>query len=85
VVLGDLDEFLSNIRGPTPQHVQHPFVKGRGLSGRRDHFLSGRDRSSLRANGTTASSEGSSIKLVLCVLRCWQRQKDRESKEIAVQ
>jgi hypothetical protein len=28
-VFGDLYEFLSNIRGPTPQRVQHPFlVKG---------------------------------------------------------
>jgi hypothetical protein len=35
VVLGDLDQFLSNIKGPTPQHFQHRFlVNGQRLSGR---------------------------------------------------
>jgi hypothetical protein len=43
VVLGHLDQFLSNIKGPTPQHVQHRFlVNAQRLSGRRDHLETGR-------------------------------------------
>jgi len=43
VVLGHLHQFLSNIKGPTPQHVQHRFlVNAQRLSGRRDHLETGR-------------------------------------------